>query len=83
MRRLIEAGVPGDVNMRTDYGRTILHNNVRRSVKYNTPRKSENSVAQFQKKHKIWKGNVEYLISPGRRSMPSIRRFHSLALGGG
>ncbi|KAJ6256859.1 Serine/threonine-protein phosphatase [Drechslerella dactyloides] len=66
MRRLIEAGVPGDVNMRTDYGRTILHNNVRRSVKYNTPRKSENSkVAQFQKKHKIWKGNVEYLISRG------------------
>ncbi|KAK6347336.1 hypothetical protein TWF696_007405 [Orbilia brochopaga] len=66
MRRLIEAGIPGDVNMRSDYGRTILHNNIRRSVKYNTPRKSENSkVAQFQEKHKIWKSNVEYLISRG------------------
>ncbi|KAF3922559.1 hypothetical protein ABW21_db0207126 [Orbilia brochopaga] len=66
MRRLIEAGIPGDVNMRTDYGRTILHNNVRRSVKYNTPRKSENSkAAQFREKHEAWKSNIEFLISRG------------------
>ncbi|KAK6527313.1 hypothetical protein TWF281_010499 [Arthrobotrys megalospora] len=66
MRRLIESKVPGDPNLRTDYGRTILHNNIRRSVKYNTPRKSSNSkVSQFQQKHDIWKANFEYLVSHG------------------
>ncbi|KAK6512606.1 hypothetical protein TWF481_001489 [Arthrobotrys musiformis] len=66
MRRLIESNIPGDPNLLTDYGRTILHNNIRRSVKYNTPRKSSNSkVSQFQKKHEIWKENFEYLVSNG------------------
>ncbi|KAK6332973.1 hypothetical protein TWF718_010800 [Orbilia javanica] len=66
MRRLIESKIPGDPNLRTDYGRTILHNNIRRSVKYNTPRKSSNSkVSQFHKKHQIWKENFEYLASNG------------------
>ncbi|KAK6508701.1 hypothetical protein TWF506_010779 [Arthrobotrys conoides] len=66
MRRLIESKIPGDPNLRTDYGRTILHNNIRRSVKYNTPRKSSNSrVSQFQKKHEAWKENFEYLVSNG------------------
>lgn len=66
MCRLIESKIPGDPNLRTDNGRTILHNNIRRSVKYNTPRKSSNSkVSQFQKKHEIWKENFEYLVSNG------------------
>ncbi|KAF3172473.1 hypothetical protein TWF225_005222 [Orbilia oligospora] len=66
MRRLIESRIPGDPNLRTDYGRTILHNNIRRSVKYNTPRKSSNSrVSQFQKKHEVWKENFEYLVANG------------------
>ncbi|KAK6329782.1 hypothetical protein TWF730_006081 [Orbilia blumenaviensis] len=66
MRRLIESKIPGDPNLLTDYGRTILHNNIRRSVKYNTPRKSSNSkVSQFQQKHEAWKDNFEYLVSHG------------------
>ncbi|KAF3909294.1 Ankyrin-1 [Dactylellina cionopaga] len=66
MRRLIESGISGDPNIRTDYGRTILHNGIRRSVKYNTPRKSSNSkVSQFKQKHLAWKENFEYLIAQG------------------
>ncbi|KAK6533782.1 hypothetical protein TWF694_002712 [Orbilia ellipsospora] len=66
MRRLIECGVQGDLNIVTDYGRNILQNNVRRSVKYNSPRKSANSkVSHFREKHEIWKDNFMFLVARG------------------
>ncbi|EPS42158.1 hypothetical protein H072_3958 [Dactylellina haptotyla CBS 200.50] len=66
MRRLIEAGLPGDPNIYTDLGRNILHSNVRRSVKFNSPRKSSNSkVSMFQEKHDLWKDNFEFLVARG------------------
>ncbi|KAF3922584.1 hypothetical protein AA313_de0202140 [Arthrobotrys entomopaga] len=66
MRRLIECGIQGDLNIVTDYGRNILQNNIRRSVKYNSPRKSANSkVSHFRQKHDIWKDNFMFLVTRG------------------